>query len=493
MELKVKFLKWSAGIPGSMVHLETAKKIGVHTTGRVSIKTLSKYPKEFSTVMDTIEGVVKEDEILVSLETKKRLGLKQGQRVDVNIAPSPKSIIYIKKKLNKRRLSGKQIDSIIKDVIDNNLSELEVALFVSAMYKQGMSQRETIDLIKAILKSGNTLKFRQKGLVDKHSIGGVPGNRTTPIVVSICASAGLKVPKTSSRAITSAAGTADVIETFAKIEFKPKELQKILTKAGAFMVWGGALSLVPADSKIIKVEKTLKIDPEAQLLASIMAKKLAVGSKYIIIDIPYGATAKVNKKHALKLKKKFERLGKHFRKKLKVVLTDGSQPVGCGIGPVLELIDVIKILDPKKKGPEDLEEKSIFLAAQLLEMTRKAKKGEGTKMAEEILYSGKAFKRFKKIIKAQKGKIIELRLSKHKKDILAKKSGKIIELHNKKINLLARATGCPVDKYSGVYLHIKVGDRVKKGEPIITLYAQSLPRLREGVRFYEKIKPVKIK
>ncbi len=493
MKLKVKFLKWSAGIPGTMLHPETAEKIGVQLIGKVSIKTLGKYPKEFSTIVNTVEGIVKEEEVLVSAETRKKLGLKLNQPVDVNIAPSPKSIIYIKDKLKGRKLSDKQISTIIRDIVKNNLSEPEIALFVSAMYEKGMNKKETIFLIKAILKSGNILKFRQKDLVDKHSIGGIAGNRTTPILVSICAAAGLHMPKTSSKAITSAAGTADIIDTIAKIEFKPKELQKILTKTGAFMVWGGALSLVPADSKIIKVEKALKIDPEAQLLASIIAKKLVVGSKYILIDIPYGKTAKVNKPRALKLKKKFEELGKHFKKNLKVVLTDGSQPIGCGIGPVLELIDIVAILDPKQKGPKDLEEKSIFLASNLLEMTKKAKKGKGIEMAEEILYSGKAFKKFKEIIKAQNGNLPELKKSKFEKEILAKKSGKIIELHNKKLNLLARAAGCPADKYAGIFICKKMGDKVKKREPILTIYSESQPRLKEAIRFYDKIKPIKIK
>lgn len=494
MKLKVKFLKWSVGIPGAMLNLKTAEKIGVQTTGRISIKTLSKYPREISTVVDTIKGVIQEDEVLVSSETRKRLGLKKGQSVDVNIALPPRSVLYIKKKLNKKRLLEKQIDEIIRDVVDNSLSDPEVALFVSAVYKHGMNFKETVYLIKAILKTGHKLKLKKRNLVDKHSVGGIAGNRTTPIVVPICAAAGLIMPKTSSKAITSAAGTADVIDTIAKIEFSMKDLKKIIRKTNAFMVWGGALEMVPADSKIIKVEKALKIDPESQLLASIMSKKLAVGSKYILIDIPYGRTAKIaTKDKALKLKKKFDKLGKYFRKKMKCVLTDGKQPIGRGIGPVLELQDVIEILDPKKKGPKDLEEKSLFLASELLELTGKAKKGKGREIAEEILYSGKAFKKFKEIIKAQKGKITDIKLSKHKIDISAKRAGKITDINNQKINSLARVAGCPADKYSGLYLHAKVGDKLKKGDKLLAIYAESQPRLREAARFYERVKPIKMR
>ena len=493
MELKIKLIKWDAGIPVVMLNAETAKKIGIHIKDRISIKTISKYPKEIYTIVDTIKGLVKKDEIIVSSEIKKRMHLRVGQKVDVSLAPTPKSLMFIKQKLNKKSLSKGEINEIISDIVKNSLSEAEIALFVAVMYEQGMNFKETISLINAILKSGNKLTLKNKFVGDKHSIGGIPGNITTPIVVSICAAAGITMPKSSSKAITSAAGTADVIGAAAQIEFSINELKRILKKTNACMVWGGSLGVVPADSRIIQIEKLLKIDPEAQLLASIMSKKIALGSKYILIDIPYGKTAKVNKSKAKDLKKKFERLGKHFKKKLKCVLTDGSQPIGNGIGPVLELIDLIKVLDPKQKGPEDLETKALFLAGELFEMTGKAKKGKGVMLAEEILCSGRAFSKFKQIIKAQKGKLGNFKPAKFKHNILAKRSGKILEIDNKKINSLARVAGCPTDKSSGLYLHYHVGDNVKKEDKILTIYSESKSRLNHAVRFYASKKPIRIK
>jgi len=201
MELKVKFLKWSAGIPVAMLNQKTAKKLGVHVQDKISIKTLSKYPKETSTIIDTITGLIKEKEIAVSSELKKRLELRKGQKVDVTLALTTKSLFFIKKKLNNKRLSRKEINEIIRDITDNSLSEAEIALFISGMYKNGMDVNEIIYLIDAILESGNKFKFRGKIIGDKHSIGGIAGNRTTPIIVSICASAGIIMPKSSSRAI----------------------------------------------------------------------------------------------------------------------------------------------------------------------------------------------------------------------------------------------------------------------------------------------------
>ncbi len=492
MKLKIKLLDWSAGLPVVMLDEGTAKRLGVHAKDRIFIETISGKHKKISTIVDTIKKFIGKDELAVSSELKKRLGLKSGQKVKVGLSPLPKSLIYIRKKLNKKKLIQKEISEIIRDIVNNSLSEPEIALFISAMYKNGMDMQEVVFLIKAISKTGNQISFKNKYVIDKHSIGGIPGNRTTPIVVSICASAGLIVPKTSSRAITSAAGTADVIETIAKVDFSVSKVKKIIKKTNACIVWGGALGMVPADSKIIKVERTLGIDPEAQLLASIMSKKLAMGANYILIDIPYGKTAKVNKQQALKLKKKFEYLGKVFHKKLRVVLTEGKEPMGNGVGPALELIDVIKVLNQEEDGPKDLEEKSLFLAGELLEMTCKAKKGKGIKMAKEILDSGKAFKKFKEIIKEQKGSFKKIKPAKFRKNILAKKSGTVREINNKKINSLARMAGCPVDKLAGLQIYISVKDKIRKGDKILTIYSESKSRVEEAVKFYSKENPVRV-
>src|SRR4030042_39571 len=271
MDLKVKILKWKAGIPVAMIREETAIKIGVRANDRISIKTQGE--KEFTTILDTIGGnFIHKEQIAISSEITHILNLRKAQKVEIKLAPRADSLDFIKKKLNNNALSKKEIKKIIEDVMNNSLSDPEIALFISGMYKNGMSFKETIYLIDSILKSGGRLKLNKKMIVDKHSIGGIAGNRTTPLVVSICAATGLTCPKTSSRAITTAAGTADVIEAIAQVEFSLKDLKKIIQKTNACMVWGGSLGMVPADDKIIQIEKALKIDPEAQLLASIMSK-----------------------------------------------------------------------------------------------------------------------------------------------------------------------------------------------------------------------------
>lgn len=493
MELKVKFLKLTAGLPLVMLNKATASEMGLRTSDRVSLETLSKPPKKISTIINIAERIVAKHEVGISDEIRKRLNLREEETVDVSFFPPSKSLFFIKKKMKGGVLSRYEINEIIRDVANNSLSEPEVALFVSAMYQKGMNVKEIVYLTEAILKTGEVMKLKGKYIVDKHSIGGIPGNCTTPLVVPICAAAGLIVPKNSSRAITSPAGTADVIETIADVEFNIAEIKKIIKKTGACMVWGGSLKIVPADSKIIKIEKILNIDPEAQLLASIMSKKLAVGSKYLVIDIPYGKTAKVSEKKAKELEKKFIYLAKYFHIKIKCLRTDGSQPIGNGIGPALELIDVIKVLDPRQNGPKDLEDKALLLSGTLLEMTGKAKKGKGIILAHKILDSGKAYEKFRQIIKAQNGNLKRLKLGNYKRDIHSKRNGKVHEIDNKLTSFLARLAGCPIDKYAGLYLNKHVGEEVKKGEKIFTIYCESHHRLNEALAFARLHNPYKIK
>jgi len=492
MKLKIKTSRWTAGIPVAMMNKKTAEALGVHAGDRINLRSLSKKSKEMSTILDIIGGGLKQNEIYVTDEIKKVLSLREGENIEVSISPISESLSFVKKKLAGKKLAKEEIRQIIIDLVNNSLSEAEIAVFVSGMYENGMTFEETTYLVEAILFSGKRMKFKEKYIVDKHCIGGIAGNRTTPIIVSICAASGLILPKTSSRAITSAAGTADCIEVLSPVEFSMEKLKKIVDKVGACLSWGGSLGMVPADSKIIQVEKMLKIDPESQLLASIMSKKLAAGSKYILLDIPYGKGAKVTKKKGKRLKKRFERLANFFKVHISVVLTHTDEPIGNGVGPAMEMRDVIKVLKREKDLPRDLEKKAIFLTGKILELTKKAESEKGEFLAKEILDSGKAYKKFEEIINAQGGKVKEIYLSKIKHDLFSEKSGRIKGINNKEINYLAKVAGCPLDKYAGVYLYHHLNERVKKGDKILTLYAESKPRLNEAIKYYHEKLPIRI-
>ena len=489
MKLRLKELSLGAGRPVAFINENSARELNVHIGDRIEI---SRNGKKIIAIVDIMKKFIAKGEISLSEEIIEYLNLKNGSIIDVALTIEPKSSIFITKKLSGKTLTKDEIYSIVNDIVNNALTEAEIAYFVSGVYENGMNLDETIHLTEAMYKTGEIIKWHTTEIVDKHSIGGIAGNRTTPIVVAICASLGVIMPKTSSRAITSAAGTADVIETLANVDFPVSKLKEIVRKTGACLAWGGSLGLAPVDDKLIRVERLLNLDPESQLIASILAKKLAVGSKYVLIDIPYGKYAKVNKKRAIQLRRKFLQVGRHFKLKMNVVLTDGSQPIGNGIGPVLEMQDVIRVLK-RQNSPKDLEEKSIFIAGAILEMVNKAKKGKGEQIAREILYSGKAFKKFEEIISAQGKKFIDLKPAKFRFDIKSKKNGKINFIDNKSINLLGRILGCPLDKAAGLYLYKHNRDKIKKGEVLVTFYSESDKKLKEAIRFFNENKPIGIK
>jgi AMP phosphorylase len=493
MFLKIKALKLFAGRPVAIISKKTAKQLNVHVDERLGIKAKN---KQVISIVDTAM-FIPEKEIILSQEIINTLKLKSGQFVEVMSIEQPQSAYYIREKIKGCRLSEEKILCIISDIVSNKLTEAEIAYFVSAVYINRMDMEETFSLIKAIVSTGKKLKIDGKKIIaDKHSIGGIAGNRTTPIVVPICAAAGLTMPKTSSRAITSAAGTADVIETIARIEFSVQQIKNIIKKVNACMVWGGALGLAPADDKIIQVERLLSLDPEAQLIASILSKKVAAGATHIVLDIPCGKSAKFSFKEAKELGKKFEYLAKKLGIRLKVYVSDGSQPIGNGIGPVLEMKDVISVLSREKNCPKDLENKSLELAAILLELTKKAKPGKGIAMAKNILESGEALKKFKEIVKIQNNSqnnfAKKLVLGKYSHSIKSGRGGKIIEIDNKKMNSIAKVAGCPTDKGSGLYLWKHCKDSIKENEVITTIYAENKEKLEYAKRKYIELKPILI-
>ncbi|HRZ85723.1 MAG TPA: thymidine phosphorylase [Candidatus Paceibacterota bacterium] len=490
MKLKVKFSNWKAGRPIAILNDKTALRMSANVNDRILITHNS---KKTIAVIDISSKMVKDREIILSVEVLSQLNLKNSEIVNVDLAKKPGVVNIINKKLLCKPLSEKEIKNIVSSIVDNALTEIEIAFFISAVYKCGMTLDEVTYLTKSMVETGKRLKLKGKYIVDKHSIGGIAGNRTTPLVVSICASQGLIFPKTSSRAITSAAGTADVMEAVCKVNFSIREIESIIKKTNACLVWGGSLGFAPADDKIIRVENQIHIDPEPNLLASILAKKISAGSKYVLIDIPYGKFAKVNKKEAIELKNKFENLGKKFNLKLKGVITKGDQPIGNGVGPILEIKDIISVLKCEKNAPQDLRKKAVFLSGQIFELCGKTKKGKGETLAIKALESGQAFERFRKIVEAQKGSLDNLSLAKFNKEIKSEKSGKVISIDNKKINFLARVAGSPLDKKAGLFLFKHNSEKVKIGEPLITIYSQSKRRLEDALDFYNKNKIFTIK
>ena len=478
MKLKIKDIDIATGGPLVVILNENdAMKLDIHYMDRIKVKNGKKTETVVASIA-TSAKTVPEGRIGVYEEVIRSLDLKNNDKVAITLARKPLSIEFIRKKLDGKVLRKKEIDQIVWDIVNNKLSSSELAFFVAACYTNLMSMQETIMLTRAMARHGDIIRINKYPVIDKHSIGGIPGNRTTMIIVPIIAAAGLTIPKTSSRSITSPAGTADTMEVLAKVSFPIKKMKQIIAKTNGCIVWGGALNLAPADDKIINVEKTLEIDAESQLLASIMAKKYSVSSTHILIDIPVGNGTKVkNKAGALKLKKDFETIGKKLRKHVRVIITDGSQPIGKGIGPALEARDVLWVLSRDSRRPLDLEKKCIKMACEIFRMVG-IKDCKSKTM--EILDSGKAYNKMKEIIKAQQGNVFEpgkIKIGRFRYDVLANKSGIVKRIDNRTISRIARIAGAPLNKGSGIYLYKHINNKVKKEEKLFTIYSESRQKM----------------
>ncbi len=497
MKLKVKDIDIATGGPLVAVLNEcNALKLDLHYEDRIKIK---KGRKSVIAIIDIADSkkIVSCGQIGLYEEVLTKLNAKSGNFVDIFLVEKPVSIQYIKKKLKGKKLSYKEFYQIIDDIIKNKLSEIEITYFVSACYMHELDIEETVSLTKAMINTGEILKFNKYPVIDKHCIGGVAGNRTTMVVVPIVAAAGLTIPKTSSRSITSPSGTADTMEVLCNVCFSIKEIKRIVRKTNACLIWGGSVNLAPADDKIIRIEHPVSLDPEGQLLASILAKKKSVSATHLLIDIPIGRGAKIeSRKKALHFKSLFEAISKKLGMKVMVVITDGSQPIGNGIGPALEARDVMWILENDLRQPFDLREKSVKMAGLLLEIGGKAKKGAGSKKALEILESGAAYRKMIEIIKAQGGKKVkadDINIGKFAYDFRANKSGLIAHINNESISKIARSAGAPLDKGAGIYLYKHVNDSVKKGDKIFTVHAKNKQKLKYAVDVLKKIDGVVVK
>lgn len=391
----------------------------------------------------------------------------------------------IRKKLVGKKLSYQEYYAIIDEIAHGGIGDIVTAYFAAAGFTKHFTQQELYYLTKAMVETGERLNF--KGMVaDKHSVGGIPGYRTTLVVVPIIAVAGLLIPKTSSRAITSPAGTADVMEVLAKVSFSPEEIKKMVKRVGGCIVWGGTIHLAPADDEIIEVSRAISFESYDKIVASVMAKKIAAGTTHLVIDIPYGESAKVKSlEYALLIEKKFKYIAKKFGIKVIIEKASIDWPIGNGIGPVLEARDCLRVLQQKKNRPLDLEKRALRLTGSLFELC-----GKKREWAKKLLVNGKAFEKMKEIIVAQGGNpnvdSEDLKLGREKWEVRNKKRGIIKKIENRSLCRLCRLLGTPKDKKAGINLEKKIGERVGEGEALFSLYSSDKMRLEKAVKELKK-------
>lgn len=425
--------------------------------------------------------ILEKNEVSLSMYAWELLDAKEGELVHISHPPTIKSLSYVRAKVYGNSLLPEEINEIIQDITHGMYSDINLATFLTACAGGRLNINEIIALTQSMLDAGEKLSWPSPMVADKHCVGGLPGNRTTLIVVPIVTAFGMTMPKTSSRAITSPAGTADTMEVLAPVSLSLNEMKKVVDKEGGCIVWGGSVSLSPADDILITVERAMNLDTEGQLIASVFSKKIAAGATHLVIDIPVGETAKVRTHSAADmLSHLFNQVASHFNIDLRISYSNGVAPVGWGIGPALEAQDVLAVLHNHPQAPQDLRERSLSLAGQILEFSPEVPEGKGYAKAAEILNSGEALKKFMAICEAQGG-FHEPENAPHSFEVLSNRAGKITSFDNRRLAVLAKLAGAPHYKTAGVKLHVKMHEILEKGQPLLTLYAES-----EGALNYAK-------
>jgi len=442
--------------------LAGSRLVEVRANGRTLIATI---------MIGDDSAMIGPDEAGVTMPAFRRLGVEAGSLVDIVPMPPPRSTGAIAAKLQGETLSPALIQDVVREVAEHRWSDMEIAAFLVAC-ASFMTPEEVLSLTDAMVKVGRRLSWPKDVVADKHCIGGIPGNRTSIIMVPILAAHGLIIPKTSSRAITSPAGTADTMEVIARVNLSEDEMRATVEQAGGCIVWGGRVSLSPADDVLISVERPLSLDTPEQMVASILSKKIAAGSTHLVIDIPVGPSAKVHdSRAALRLRKLFQYVGTRLGLSLEVLITDGSAPIGRGIGPVLEMRDCLKVLDNAPDAPADLREKSILLAGHLIDMDPSVTGGQGVARARALLESGAARAKLDQIAALQ-GPPPRAAVPGHLvAEIPAPADGPVASMDCLRLAHIARLAGAPTDQGAGIDLLVGVGDIVKRGQPLYRIHA----------------------
>jgi thymidine phosphorylase len=411
-------------------------------------------------------------ELGLSTEAFLDLGVEEGTSVCICHAQPPVSMSAVRRKIAGERLTAEEFMAIARDIAERRYAKMEIAAFLVASGQTGLDRDEIMNLTRAMVAQGQRLDWHENLVADKHCIGGIPGNRTSMLVVPIVAAHGMLIPKTSSRAITSPAGTADTMEVLAEVCLTPERLDQVVRQERGALIWGGTANLAPVDDVLISVERPLGIDYPGQMVASILSKKIAAGSTHLVIDIPVGPTAKVrHMSEALALRKLFEYVADRLGLFVQVVITDGRQPVGRGIGPVLEARDVMQVLQNDPDAPADLRQKALRLAGRVIEFDPDVRGGDGFEIARDILDSGRALTKMMEIIEAQGRQTKRFELGPLTHEVRADRAGVVIGIDNFQVARIARRAGAPMDKGAGVDLHVKLGASVEVGDLLYRVHA----------------------
>jgi thymidine phosphorylase len=454
-------------------------------TARTSVIVSYRGQSVVATLFPVTSSIVKPAEAGLSEWAWQQLRLRPGATVTITHAPPLESLGAIRGKVYGNRLDLTSLERIVGDIAAGRYGGIHLSAFLTACASRPLDFDEMRALTRAMIDAGERLTWSQQTVMDKHCVGGLPGNRTTPIAVAIAAACGLTIPKTTSRAITSPAGTADMMETLAPVELTIDAMRRVVAKEGGCIAWGGAVQLSPADDILIRAERVLDLDGEGQMVASILSKKLAAGATHLVVDLPVGPTAKVRSfDNAQRLAQTVVDVGRAFGLTVRTVLSDGTQPVGRGIGPALEAFDVLAVLRGDPGAPADLRDHALTVAAALLELGGAAPDGDGRRLAAECLRSGRAWAKFRRICEEQGG-LREPPTARFTRTVEMQAAGKVHRIDSRRLSRVAKLAGAPDAKAAGLELHVRLGDPVGKGQPAFTVHAESPGELDYAFAYVE--------
>jgi AMP phosphorylase len=479
MKFQVKILPLRTEKFSVILNQSDADELGLLPGDRVKI-SIGK--ESFIAEVEVATEMIEEGQAGVCSYTAETCEIEEECQAEITPVPKPKSVEFIRKKLDGFKYTRSEVYSIISDISNNILTDVEMTAFIIANEVLGMDYGEIQWMIEAMVENGERAIFERGVVVDVHSIGGVPGGKASILAVPTIAAAGLLIPKTASRAITSASGTADTMEVLANVNLSVDEIKEITERVGGVIAWSAGANIAPADDKIIRVEHQLEISPKPHMIASLLSKKLAMDVSYVAIDIPVGEGAKIESVDlGRRYANDFVELGSRLNLKVGVTLTDGSQPIGRSVGPALEAKEALKAMEEKKR-PRSLIEKSLGIAGLIFEMAGVAT--NGYEYAKKIFESGKTLEKFKEIVEAQGGEAVkadDIPVGDKTFTLISTSEGFVRQIDVRAINEIARAAGAPKDKGAGVYVHKKRGEVVKAGDPLITIYAEKEWKLDNAV------------
>ena len=448
---------------------------GFDAHARVRLESL--HDTVIATLFQTGSEMLKPDEIGLSTAAWKALQVRDDQEVHISHPTPLESISSVRGKVYGRTLRACEFGAIMRDVVHGRYDDIQLAMLLTAIAARELDDDELFGLTDALSGVGARLRWEPPMRLDKHCVGGLPGNRTTPLVVAIVAANDLVIPKTSSRAITSPAGTADTMETLAPVSLSLGHMQRVVEHEGGCVVWGGSVGLSPVDDLLIRVARVMDLDAEAQLVASVLSKKVAAGSTHVVLDLPVGSTAKIRShEEAEQLGTRLRATAARFDLTAEIVISDGREPVGRGIGPALEARDLLAVFQEHPDAPGDLRDRALHLAGVLLELAGKAERGEGVRLAADTLESGAAWRKFQAICDAQGG-MREPPKAGRTEVVTAADTGRVVQFDNRRLAKIAKLAGAPGAPAAGLELHVHLGDEVQAGDPLYTIHAETAGEL----------------